>query len=229
MDRFILQSHRGESVPKKTVFLVRHGESLHNAQSLRWNGADYNSPLYIDSSLTSTGEEQARAISVKIREMNVDLIVTSPLTRAIQTMLLATRELNPKPAIVVNKLCCERLGASCDIGSASETLARRFPDLDFSELQPPDAWWWTATNYARRPTNATESLNLLTRSLRDRSIIGDEPSDSLLSRVSAFRTWLLSRPEKRIVVFAHGVFLYWLSEPSNSGNFYNCEIRKIVI
>lgn len=216
-------------VSKKTVYLVRHGESLHNAQSFRWNGADYNSPLYIDSPLTPTGERQARAISDKVREMNVELIVTSPLSRAIQTMLLATRELSPRPTVVVSKFCCERLGASCDIGSATNILERRFPDLDFSDLQPPEAWWWTATTHAPRPTSATESLNLLTSSFQSRSIVGDEPSDSLFSRVNSFRAWLLSRPEKRIVVFAHGVFLYWLSEPSNPGNFYNCEIRKIVI
>lgn len=229
MDRFILQSKRGEPISKKTVYLVRHGESLHNAQSLRWKGADYNSPLYIDSPLTPTGEKQARGISHRVRDMNVELIVTSPMTRAIQTMLLATREMSPTPAIMVNKLCCERLGASCDIGSSADVLQHRFPQLDFSDLQPRNAWWWTATNESPRPTNATESLDLLTRSSLDHATIGDEPSDFLFSRVNEFRNWLLSRPEKRIVVFAHGVFLYWLSEPSNPGNFYNCEIRKIVI
>lgn len=225
----MLSSSQGDSSKTKTVYLVRHGESTHNAQSFRWQGADYNSPLYLDAPLTPFGEDQANKISTRIRDTNAQLIVTSPFTRAIQTMVLATQQMSPRPPIIVNKLCAERLGASCDIGSSVEELERRFPELDFSDVQPRDAWWWTATNDDRKPTSAAESLKLLTRASYNRSIIGFEPSPSVMNRVHLFRSWLLARPEQRIVVFAHGLFLYHFDTSNDYGHFDNCEIRKITL
>jgi broad specificity phosphatase PhoE len=68
--------------PDKTKFqfiLLRHGESLGNAQA-RWQGQS-------DYPLTERGRAQARALAErwKTEEVSFDLIITSPLVRAEET------------------------------------------------------------------------------------------------------------------------------------------------
>ena len=62
----------------KTVYLVRHGESTEN---------DWSSPIYQGEKalLTKLGESQARLIAERAARLPIDVIVTSPYRRAIQT------------------------------------------------------------------------------------------------------------------------------------------------
>ena len=70
------------------ITLLRHGESVGNAES-RWQGqADYP--------LTDIGRAQARALAErwKTEDAKFDLIVTSPLMRAQETAEIVARALN---------------------------------------------------------------------------------------------------------------------------------------
>ena len=222
MDRYILQQRLCAPIPPKSIYLVRHGESLHNAQVFASQGADANDPRYVDSPLTLLGESQARQLAARVAAINPQLIVTSPMTRATQTCLFASQFVQHIP-ILVNPLCTERLAFASDIGSPISILQRRFPMLDYSGVFPPDAWWWS-----RSPLGSVhDSLrNLRMHSPGSRK--EGEPMSHVYKRTNTFKRWLLERPETKIMVFAHGVFLQTFMGSSRE-SFYNCQMKKVIL
>jgi broad specificity phosphatase PhoE len=79
------------SQPAKKIFLIRHGQSL--GQAAKLNGMDRNSDRrLLDCALTQKGESEALGIPrrmTKEERESIQLVVSSPLTRALQTALLA--------------------------------------------------------------------------------------------------------------------------------------------
>ena len=65
-----------------TVYLIRHGETSTNVEK-RCNGCRSNQPL------SARGKEQATALAAYFDAHPVDVVCTSPLTRAMQTASLA--------------------------------------------------------------------------------------------------------------------------------------------
>lgn len=65
----------------KHMFLIRHGESTHNAEG--WYAG------HTDTSLTGHGMEQAKRLGQCMREVKVDGFYSSPQKRALQTAGLA--------------------------------------------------------------------------------------------------------------------------------------------
>lgn len=142
MDRYLMQAETGNKIAPKTILLVRHGQSEHNAAVYRHEGVHENDGRYIDAPLTAEGQTQASHISEQVTKFKPKLIVASPLTRAIQTTKVATSSL-PDVPFVVTPLCSERMAYICDIGSPIYVMKKRFPDIDFSHIERPDSWWWT--------------------------------------------------------------------------------------
>eukprot|EP00201_Polytomella_parva_P001497 CAMPEP_0175072892 /NCGR_PEP_ID=MMETSP0052_2-20121109/20196_1 /TAXON_ID=51329 ORGANISM="Polytomella parva, Strain SAG 63-3" /NCGR_SAMPLE_ID=MMETSP0052_2 /ASSEMBLY_ACC=CAM_ASM_000194 /LENGTH=450 /DNA_ID=CAMNT_0016340515 /DNA_START=278 /DNA_END=1630 /DNA_ORIENTATION=+ len=70
----------------KKIVVIRHGEGFHNVAGKK-NYANYKSPQYEDAQLTPLGWDQARSLGRYIRrqKIHVDLVVVSPMTRALQT------------------------------------------------------------------------------------------------------------------------------------------------
>ena len=66
------------------VHLIRHGESAHNA--FRASGP-VKDPYLWDSELSEVGVQQTRLLNEKIKQLQLvpDVIIVSPLTRAIKT------------------------------------------------------------------------------------------------------------------------------------------------
>lgn len=224
MDRYILEAQTGTKLPPKTIYLVRHGQSTHNAHAFAERGVDLNDACYIDAELTDLGVQQAKEIAPEIGTLNPELIVTSPMRRAIQTCLYATSDLPKGIPIAVNQHCRERLAYSCDIGSPASALEQLFPLLDFGSLEPKEAWWWTKEG---KPGSVENSLQLLQK-YSPGAYKDVESKANVIDRVNKFRTWLLKRPETRIIIFAHGVFLTQFQGPG-SPHFRNTEIRKVTI
>jgi glucosyl-3-phosphoglycerate phosphatase len=231
MDRYVLSWRTGSAVRKpKTVHLVRHGESTHNAQVYAALGVDTNDERYVDAKLTPRGAAQADALAIRVRDIAPQLVVSSPLTRAIDTSLRACALLPaPRPRYVVRAECTERLAYACDIGSSVSILENAFPQLDFGHVQPRNAWWWTPEKLELPTTNS--SLELLRRSPPG-SRAGIEPIEMITRRVNAFRSWLIAQPESDVMVFGHGAYLrrFMMSEGSAIGAvpwFNNCEVRTI--
>ena len=65
----------------KTVLCIRHGESTFNA-AWRVNPVD---PLHFDAPLTDLGRRQVAQARSALARYPVEIVLTSPLTRALQT------------------------------------------------------------------------------------------------------------------------------------------------
>lgn len=186
-------------------------------------------PLY-DARLTQKGIRQAK----KLREMlsrrasggrpftAFELVVVSPLTRALETAQQVFSEspgtygevMIPPPHIFVSEDCRERYGRYvCDGRRSVSELFEEFPTYDFSEI----------------PTDIDE-------------LHGDERESSVEVGERALRLlgWLSRRPERCIAVVTHSEFLRHLfgqfgdtlHEEDRSclqRKAANCELRSIVL
>jgi probable phosphoglycerate mutase len=92
----------------KTVIFARHGEAEANQAGLL-AGAKTNSPL------TTAGREHAGVLARLLVDNRIDLIVTSPLSRASETAEIVARDLSYGGKIVVEPLFIER-----DFGNATD-------------------------------------------------------------------------------------------------------------
>ena len=170
----------------KAVHFIRHGQSTFNAATGTTPWVD---PMLFDAPLTAYGAEQAAALASETAALGVERVVTSPLTRAIQTTLLAFPAPRTAP-ITVEALLRERLESSCDVGRSPAALAADFPALAFGHL--PDRWWHNEGTV-------------------DPQAIVLEPDTVFADRVAALRGWLGERPESTLAVIGHGAFLRTLT------------------
>jgi broad specificity phosphatase PhoE len=115
------------------MFLLRHGQSYFN---LHFNATRVD-PGIEDPELTPLGLEQAAAAAQRLADAALTRIIISPYTRALQTA---------QPVLAIHKVPVEimhevreQAAFTCDIGSAPDVLANRFPQHDFAHL--PSQWW----------------------------------------------------------------------------------------
>ncbi len=171
---------------RKAVFCIRHGESTFNA-AYRATGVD---PFHPDAPLTEEGHRQVQEARAVVRDIPVELVVTSPLTRALQTTTGLFADHPARPTVLVEALHREHGGSSCDIGRPPALLAAEFPHFTLDHL--PDVWWHDEGE-------------------PDRNGICYEPIERLQERVDAFRGWLRARPERTIAIVGHGTFFFHLT------------------
>ncbi|EXL47631.1 hypothetical protein FOCG_11789 [Fusarium oxysporum f. sp. radicis-lycopersici 26381] len=186
------------------IHLVRHGQAVHNLCE-----ADNVLP---DTDLTPLGEEQARGLISKCPELaNVQLIVSSPLRRTLQTTLLAfSSQLKRGLQIVALPEVQEVSDMNCDTGSDLSVIKAEFQQqpVDFSLVEP--GWQIKEGKWA--------------------PVVG-----SILERAQAARQWLSKRPEEEIVVVTHGCFLHFLTDDwvnsvnPNGTDWVNAEVRSYTI
>uniref|UniRef100_A0A7S3VI36 Phosphoglycerate mutase-like protein n=1 Tax=Dunaliella tertiolecta TaxID=3047 RepID=A0A7S3VI36_DUNTE len=196
-------SSRPAGAGSKIIRLMRHGTTEMN-EYLRqrpYGSPNFKDPGYYDTRLTESGKEGAkRAEAVaKSLEPQPDLLVISPLTRALQTASLAFLPWY-SGRVIVEPLARERVWLSSDTGRSPDLLAQDFkdyPQLSFEGL--PDVWWYTG---------------------------GLEPEEAFQERVKEFKEWLLQRPETCIAIVAHWGLIY---ELTGGVDFANCELRSYLL
>lgn len=177
----------------RRVYLLRHGQSTFNAAY----ALTQTDPLLFDARLSDLGQQQVAEVADQIKQLNVELIVTSPLTRCLET---ATRLVNGSvPPILIQPLLRERLFCSCDVGRYPNLLAAEFPNIDFGDLEP--VWWYVAET--------------------DQPSFSIEPLEVFEQRVSDFCLWLNQRPESSILVVGHADFFKHLI----GVKLGNCELQ----
>ncbi|MCZ6719958.1 MAG: histidine phosphatase family protein [Proteobacteria bacterium] len=115
------------------MFLIRHGESEWNARFK----VTQEDPGIRDAPLTPVGREQAAAAAEQLRVHDVRRIITSPLTRALETAGIIATALDLP--ITVEPLVCEQFYYSCDVGTPRSQLSELWSHLDFSHLE--EEWW----------------------------------------------------------------------------------------
>lgn len=154
----------------EAIFLIRHGQSTHNAA---WEATGVD-PLHMDAPLSDLGRQQVMAARDLASRLDVELVVVSPLTRAIETAIGLFGDSVP---MLVTALHREKLSNGCDVGRGPASLASAFPALDFNHL--PDCWWYDHPE-------------------RDPRGFALEPLEHFRARVDSFRQWLLAQPQRRI-------------------------------
>lgn len=145
-----------------------------------------------DAPLTVLGKKQAAALAPQVRELakDVDLVVSSPLKRTLQTTKLgwtdAIDRLGGLSKVVCLPQAQECNDYPCDTGSSKAVLEAdpEFAELDFSLLTPD----WTSK----------------------KGFWGADPT-SIRKRAQWVRQWLRDRPEQTIVLVAHGDILRQLT------------------
>ncbi|VVA90667.1 unnamed protein product [Arabis nemorensis] len=214
----------------KTLYLVRHAQGIHNVE-LEEKGESPLSPKLFDARLSPKGLQQASERRKQIIEAGllntIELVITSPLRRAMQTSTGIFRgqvdvnqsddfpKVNNSPPIVALEICRERMGRyPCDRRESISAHRTCFTEIDFTMIEnDEDALW-----------QADERENL----------------EDVASRGLHFLKWLWERPEKEIAIVSHGIFLQQTLcalhekvgiplEDSLLTRFANCELRTIRI
>ena len=177
------------------IHLIRHGQSTFNAAWER----DKVDPMIIDAPLTERGKEQAADLPDKVANLGVEAVLSSPLTRALQTADGLAQALNVP--LHVDALHREFMWSSCDIGRPPAHLSADFPHLNFDHL--PNPWWWCPSG--------------------DKNKLDKEPLDYVKTRVDHFLDRLRQRPERSLAVVGHCTF-FWLLTGTM---MQNCEVLTL--
>ncbi|KAL2006684.1 hypothetical protein VTN00DRAFT_9352 [Thermoascus crustaceus] len=170
------------------VHLVRHAEGEHN------KGGD--AYFIRDPGLTERGLEECRNLSERFPyHSSIDLIVSSPLRRALHTALFSFQPAIARGIkIVALPELQETSDIVCDEGSEKSDLEREFADakgpsgenvVDLGLLY--EGWWVKKGKYA--PT-----------------------SSALIARARLARQWLRGLPAEEIAVVGHGGAFHYLTE-----------------
>ncbi|KAK5158599.1 hypothetical protein LTR04_005212 [Oleoguttula sp. CCFEE 6159] len=179
------------------VHCVRHAQGYHNLTVANHNMHD---PL-----LTPFGEEQCRELRSSFPYHSaVDLVVASPIKRTVYTALigfsndLASKDLK----VIALPELQETSDLPCDTGSSPEEAAREFrgKPVDLTLVQEG----WNSKKGKWAPT-----------------------AKAIENRAREARQWLMSRPEKDIVVVTHGGFLHYFTEDWTSNRFQGMSCTSI--
>ncbi|CAA7031074.1 unnamed protein product [Microthlaspi erraticum] len=208
----------------KIIHLLRHGQALHNVEAENDRNA-LLSPHLFDAPLTDYGHQQVENLRERVALngllKRVELVVTSPLLRTMQTAVGVFGNENEQPnmssspPILALEVARDRNGVRPpDMRRNVSEYQALFPDIDFSQIE-------------------SEEDNLWRPDVR-------ESEEEISARGLEFMKWLWKRPEKEVAVVSHGIvlqhMLYVFANDCDQSTtrelckrFANCEIRTVVI
>ena len=99
-----------EQSSSKTLFLIRHEQSISNR----------------DAGLSEQGVAQAKALQKQLEELELDLVVVSPLTRALQTCQNALPPSYSGPILVLREIA-EVCSSYYSCGQKRSVVRPKFP------------------------------------------------------------------------------------------------------
>jgi len=115
------------------MILLRHGQSEFNLHF----GATRRDPGIIDPRLTDLGHSQAAEAARQLAGEGITRIITSPYTRALQTVSPIAKALGLN--VFINPIVRERYAFACDVGTPRTDLEQAWPEHDFSTVE--EVWW----------------------------------------------------------------------------------------
>lgn len=184
----------------KIVHIIRHGQGFHNlmADIYRKNGIKWKSfsndltnnpyalPELLDPPLTEHGRQQAKALGEKTSKTKTQLVVTSPMRRAIQTAMLACPHLygDGKTRWEANELARETMGVhTCDKRRTITEKSAEFPHINFKSIEEDTDTKWRSDHRetARECSDRCYQLALWIRKQEEEEIIISAHSSVLFS------------------------------------------------
>ena len=198
-ERFDVGSPRPKEENKKVVHFQRHGQGYHNLlYKMMGEAGNPVEDIYerdpkknpfvreelIDSPLTSQGRDECLAKREEAKRLNPELIVVSPLHRAVQTAQLTYADRVGVVRFVAHDLCREELGLlMCNKRRPLSESIRDFPNVEFSMTSGEEDTLWMP-NEREKPT---------AKSQRVYSLLAD---------------YIQHRPEKEISVVGHSAYFF---------------------
>ena len=187
----------------KTIFFVRHAEGTHNVKKA------YRDMENLDARLTERGKGQCRALAdridqkaddvVKHLKESAELVITSPMTRCVQTALLTMQpvlQARPTVQVIAHEGIRETVNYNCDRRRNLSEIRNEFPQVDFAPLadQEEDPLWeyyekWLGSD--QEYTTHRESAQIYKVGERGRTFLFE---------------YLIHRPEEHIVLCSHRAF-----------------------
>ena len=207
----------GRYVAFKRIHFIRHAEGTHNVNR------EYKNIINLDARLTELGEKQCKDLAEELIDRRIlqtsELVVTSPLTRCLQTALLsfpslaeATNEPNAvnskatKIPFVAHESIRETVNYACDRRRRISELEPHYHErICFRHIEHDHDELWES--YVRRVGTPEEydkhreSAELHTVANRGRD----------------FFDWVRERPEQEIIVCTHSAFLRCILNWGQSG------------
>ena len=161
----------------KNLYFVRHGYAIHNFLYWKIGKKAYD---IRDTQLMQKGVEQATSLANTWKDINtIELVVSSPSIRTLDTALLVFKNTNHK-ILAFDDILEYPLGSEeCNRRKDKSVLKTLYPQIDFSNIL-----------YEKLPWNYT-----------------NEPIESLHERQKKFLNWIKQRPEKNICVISHSSFI----------------------
>jgi broad specificity phosphatase PhoE len=190
----------------KTLYWVRHGESLSNISESNYQ--------IVDPCLTLKGYEQCELLKKKIEINkiidNLDLIVVSPLNRTLETYynIIDNKKYNNILTISLDEIR-EHIDNPCHKRISISEKKNKYKFVNFDKIKNNQDFMYNKFN-------------------------GLEPKTNVIQRCEWFINWLKKRKEKNIMIITHGNFLLpmfsnVLTNMENKSFFSNCELRKNIL
>lgn len=197
---------------------------------------------YRDSPLSPRGVSQAQTLAARLGDSScpdygsllneLDLIVVSPLTRAIQTLEIGilphiqpslvsrSKADDDRPMIPIMALphAAERLYLISDVGKTRQELHQQYGHtVDFNHNEFNQEKWWFQQNdnhkYVEwRPNSKSQQY-----------ACPGEPDAWFDARMIKLFKWLEDRPESTIAVVSHWGVIDWYLD----ADFDNCEMKAV--
>ncbi|KAL7495436.1 hypothetical protein ACHAWT_004682 [Skeletonema menzelii] len=226
-----------QSSTSKIVHLIRHAEGTHNL-----NEEESKLPLHFDAKLTEKGVNQCNELAKRTKDLNVEAIVVSPLSRTLDTAILSFPHLygdskNKKTVpFIAHEEWRETVNFLCDARRPTSVLQQQYPHICFNNLMndEDDPIW---AHY--ESIFGDYSAHLSKRE-------SDDPI-SLYNRANSAWKVLLNRPEKNIALVGHSAFFMHMFTPLfeelngvvkyedasvaelMNSRFDNCELRSVKV
>lgn len=209
-----LETVKEKGLEYKVVHMIRHAQGTHNKAVAELGGVDggpedeYKNWAWKDARLTELGRQQASALRPTMLQHRLDVVLVSPLSRAIQTGLLAIPYRQP---FVVEDDIRERIGVHpCDMRRSRSEIKADFPEVDVAPLATEEDDKWTPER---------------------------EPMADLVARTTRVLHKLKNRRETHIGLVTHNDFLtallfdcpIQLQSPSLRKKFGNAEHMAMVL
>ena len=164
----------------KSLYLIRHGHSLHNELFHKIGVQAFRIPATIDSPLTQEGHLQSIELGQSWqRKKDIELVLVSPLTRTLETCMNIFGD--TEISIISQEFLREYpIGEdTCKKRSSMTSLNNRFPKIEFQLDVDQDTLW--------------------KEDYRENMI-------ELEQRLEKMITYLQKRPEKNIAIIGHSSF-----------------------
>ena len=189
---YFLSDLEYRKLKNKTISFIRHGNSIGNSYKGTLTEQRLDKGL-IDSPLTDLGREQASVLRGKLNNNSYDMIISSPLSRAMETASIVF----PNRKIKILNILAEVTGGWGDVGLEFDKRLERNSDLKKID------WDLSEMNYDLGEKWQDNKLWSYIDEGGYKESRPYETDDSAQCRIHEFWKWILEIDYSNIVVVGH--------------------------